>query len=390
MKNDRNPHVAAIILAAGSGKRMESDTTKQRMTVLGKSVLFRTVSAFSSCKIISSIVVVVREDEVAWATDELSAFSKIKAIIPGGKTRAESARAGFSAISEDADFVAVHDGARCLITAENITEVISMAMIHGAASAGTYITDTVKRIGDDMISATVPREELFAAHTPQIFSRSLYAEALDNSDDIAAVTDDNMMVERLGVKVYPVDTGKQNIKLTTKEDIEYAEYIIGRRGHMSEIRVGHGYDAHRLAEGRDLILGGVKIPNSKGLLGHSDADVLTHAIMDALLGAVGLGDIGRHFPDSDDKYKGISSLLLLSEVARLISDSGYSVVNIDATLVIQSPRIAKYIDSMILNISDILGIEQGRVNVKATTEEHMGFTGREEGVSAHAVSTVKK
>ena len=186
-----------------------------------------------------------------------------------------------------------------------------------------------------------------------------------------------------------MDTGKNNIKLTTPEDIAYAEYVIERRGSV-DIRVGQGYDVHRLVEGRRLILGGVDIPHSKGLLGHSDADVLVHAIMDALLGACGLGDIGRHFPDNSEKYKDISSLLLLKRVSELILNNGFSVMNVDSTIVIQSPKIAGYIDEMVGNISKILGIERGRVNVKATTEERLGFTGREEGICAHAVATVKK
>ena len=159
---------------------------------------------------------------------------------------------------------------------------------------------------------------------------------------------------------------------------------------MNEIRIGHGYDVHRLVEGRKLVLGGVHIPFERGLLGHSDADVLTHAIMDALLGACALGDIGRHFPDNDGAYKDISSLELLKKVGVLIKNAGFEVVNIDATLVIQRPKIAPFIEMMIHNIANILKIESGRINIKATTEEHLGFTGREEGVCAHAVVSVKK
>ena len=159
---------------------------------------------------------------------------------------------------------------------------------------------------------------------------------------------------------------------------------------MSETRIGHGYDVHRLVEGRELVLGGVKIPYALGLLGHSDADVLLHAIMDSLLGACALGDIGRHFPDSEECYKGISSLELLGKVNELIMNNGFSITNIDATLVIQSPKIAPYISDMINNIAKVLKIESGRINIKATTEEKLGFTGRGEGVSAHSVALVRK
>ena len=159
---------------------------------------------------------------------------------------------------------------------------------------------------------------------------------------------------------------------------------------MTEFRIGHGYDVHRLTEDRELILGGVKVPFEKGLLGHSDADVLLHAIMDALLGAAALGDIGKHFPDTDERYKGISSLCLLGEVARLLRENSYCVVNIDSTLVLQRPKIAPFIPEMITNIAKTLGIDEGRVNVKATTEEKLGFTGSGEGAAAHAVAMIKK
>ena len=158
---------------------------------------------------------------------------------------------------------------------------------------------------------------------------------------------------------------------------------------MSDLRIGHGYDVHKLVEGRPLIIGGVDIPHSNGLLGHSDADVLLHAIADSILGALGEGDIGRHFPDSDDKYKGISSLFLLSEVMKIARDKGASVVNLDATLIMQRPKVSPYIGEMKENIAKALGCDPSLVNIKATTEEHLGFTGREEGVSAHAVVLLK-
>jgi 2-C-methyl-D-erythritol 4-phosphate cytidylyltransferase/2-C-methyl-D-erythritol 2,4-cyclodiphosphate synthase len=199
-----------------------------------------------------------------------------------------------------------------------------------------------------------------------------------------------MMIEKVGEKITPVDIGKHNVKITTAEDILFAEYILERRSNMNEIRIGHGYDVHRLVPDRRLILGGVDIPFEKGLLGHSDADVLVHAIMDAILGACALGDIGRHFPDNDEEYRGVSSLELLRRVNVLIKNNGYSVVNIDATIVAEQPKIAQHIEKMIYNISQILTIEPSRINIKATTEESLGFTGRKEGISAYAVASVKK
>lgn len=391
MKSSHNSGLTAIILAAGCGSRMNSSITKQQMTILGESILFRSVKSFNESDLVDSIVVVVREDEIEWAREELKNFTKICALVSGGKTRAESAKIGFASIPESCTFVAIHDAARCLITTENIKSVAEAAFVHDAATAATYVTDTVKQVGaDGFINKTLPRGDLMLAQTPQIFSRKLYETALllTNADD--SITDDNMMVELAGAKVYPVDTGKQNIKITTVEDIAYAEFVLERRGSMNEIRIGHGYDVHRLVPERKLILGGVDIPHEKGLLGHSDADVLVHAIMDAMLGACALGDIGRHFPDTDEKYRGISSLELLDLVNGLIKNKGYSVVNIDATIVIQQPKIAPYIEKMINNICEILQIEQSRINIKATTEEKLGFTGSMEGVSAHAVVSVKK
>lgn len=386
----KKPYITAIILAAGSGSRMGSDVTKQRILILGESVLKRSVRAFSSCEKIADIIVVCRSDELEWAREECADFLKVTTIVSGGNTRAESTKAGFCAISDKTEYVAIHDAARCLITPENISSVIDAAILHGAATAGSRLTDTVKLTDNGFIDSTLLRERLFCAQTPQIFSREIYSRALDGVKLDESITDDNMLAERLGIKIAVVDTGKSNIKLTTAEDIAIAEYIIERRTSVNEVRIGHGYDVHRLTDGRKLILGGVCIPHDKGLLGHSDADVLVHAIMDALLGACGLGDIGRHFPDTDESYKDISSLHLLSCVASLLYDRGFSIINIDATLVIQKPKVASYIDLMRKNIANILNIEQGRVNIKATTEEYLGFTGREEGIAAHAVVSIKK
>lgn len=381
---------AALILAAGSGTRMGERTTKQRMLLCGESVLMRSVRAFSECREIDLIYVICREDETEWAMSETSHFTKVKRIITGGKTRAESAKIGFDSLPSDIDFVAIHDSARCLITPDEIAKVIGAAIEHGAASAGAFVTDTVKQINSGFIKDTIPREQLFLAQTPQVFSCELYRSALENCTSIESVTDDNMLVEAIGRAVYPVNVGKHNIKLTTPDDIAFAEYILERRKGMSSIRVGHGYDLHRLVEGRKLVLGGVEVPHAKGLLGHSDADVLVHAIMDALLGAAALGDIGRHFPDSDDKYKGASSIILLAKVSDLLKRNGYAIENIDATVVAQKPKLAPYIQRMEEIISETLDIDQGRVNIKATTEEGLGFTGREEGICSHAVCIIKK
>lgn len=391
MNTNKGSFATAVILAAGCGSRMENKITKQRILIGGESILKRCVRTFVNCPKINSVVVVCREDEMEWAKDELGCFSSnIHAIISGGKSRAESAKLGFLAISGKSELVVIHDAARCLVTEEIIADVIDAAKKYGAATASTSVTDTQKFADTEgFIIHTVPRDRMFSVQTPQVFSVEKYAQALDDILLDDSLTDDNMLMERIGERVFLVDTGRQNIKITRPEDIEYAEYIIDRREKMQDIRVGHGYDVHRLTKGRALVLGGVEIPYEMGLLGHSDADVLTHAVMDALLGAGGLGDIGKHFPDTDDSYKGISSLVLLSRVSNILSNAGYYVSNIDVTLILQRPKVAPFIGDMVTNLSEILGIEHGRINIKATTEEHLGFTGRGEGVSAHAVAIIK-
>lgn len=384
-------NTAAIILAGGTGSRMQSDKTKQFIDILGKTVLERTVLAFDKCELINEIVVVVREGEESDAItliNKLNISKSFKTVI-GGACRAESAKNGFLAISQDTDFVAVHDAARCLITPEMIDKVVKMAYKTSAATAVCSVSDTVKQVDKDgKIVATIPRETVFRAQTPQVFSKDVYKRALIRCEDLSAITDDNMLLENIGADIYAVDLGYNNIKITTQEDLRLAKNILTERGEnvMNGFRVGHGYDVHKLVTGRKLILGGVEIPHETGLLGHSDADVLLHAIMDALLGAAALGDIGKHFPDTSEEYKGISSLHLLTRVTDLIKKKGFSVLNIDATIVMQRPKIATFIPKMVSNIAFAIGIAEDCINVKATTEEHLGFTGREEGVSAHCVA----
>ncbi len=384
-------NTAAIILAGGTGSRMQSDKTKQFIDILGKTVLERTVLAFDKCELINEIVVVVREGEESDAItliNKLNISKSFKTVI-GGACRAESAKNGFLAISQDTDFVAVHDAARCLITPEMIDKVVKMAYKTSAATAVCSVSDTVKQVDKDgKIVATIPRETVFRAQTPQVFSKDVYNRALIRCEDLSGITDDNMLLENIGADIYAVDLGYNNIKITTQEDLRLAKNILTERGEnvMNGFRVGHGYDVHKLVTGRKLILGGVEIPHETGLLGHSDADVLLHAIMDALLGAAALGDIGKHFPDTSEEYKGISSLHLLTRVTDLIKKKCFSVLNIDATIVMQRPKIATFIPKMVSNIAFAIGIAEDCINVKATTEEHLGFTGREEGVSAHCVA----
>lgn len=223
-------HTAAVILAAGKSTRMGMSTPKHMLQICGEAVILHTVRAFEKAKTIDSIVVVSSEEGIGDLREMLSDFKKLTAIVVGGESRTESAKCGFLAISDEADLVAVHDGARCLVTAEVVDKVVLAAMEHGAATAGTYAIDTVKYAEDGKIVTTINRENLFMAHTPQVFDRNLYREALDSIDDISAFTDDNSLVENIGKSVFCVETGRKNIKLTTVDDLLYAEFLIKQRG----------------------------------------------------------------------------------------------------------------------------------------------------------------
>ncbi len=391
MKKSDKLFTTAIILAAGDGERFGGDVRKQLVSVNGKSILRRSVEAFYDCDLISAIVVVTKEEDIPEVKNDLHfASDKIYAIVAGGIDRASSAEKGFMNAPAETDFVAIHDAARCLINSECISNVLKKAYETGAASAATHVTDTVKELNSGNIVSTVPRENLALVQTPQAFSKELYELAIGKKSNMI-YTDDNMLLEALGLPVTPVYIDIPNIKITTKSDLEFAEFLILRKERLShEYRIGRGYDVHRLTEGRKLILGGVEIPFEKGLLGHSDADVLIHAIIDSLLGAVGSGDIGRNFPDSAQEYCGISSLVLLDKVSDIVYGMDYEIINIDATVILQAPKLVKYVEAMKTNIANSLKISTSRLNIKATTEEGLGFTGRGEGIKAEAESLLRK
>lgn len=392
---ETKPKTLALLLCAGVGSRMGTGVTKQQRMLCGRTVLFRAAAVLDAAAEIDGFLAVGREEELGFIASELSGMKKYLGTAIGGKTRQESAKNGLDALLSRGfvfDFLAVHDAARCLLSPSVVDAVVAAAKVSGAASAVGRISDTVK-ITDDagQIYASEDRTRLYTAQTPQVFEKNLYLQALSHAGTLgAAVTDDNSLVELLGRTVTPVVTEEENLKITTRQDFDYAEYLLSKREkNMKECRIGHGYDVHRLVPDRKLILGGVEVPHTCGLLGHSDADVLLHAVMDALLGAAALGDIGAHFPDSDPAYLGADSMVLLSAVRDLLSARGAEVVNIDATVVAEKPKLAVFIPKMRENIAAALGIEPGRVSVKATTEEHLGFTGREEGIAAHAVAMLR-
>lgn len=386
---------AAILVAAGNSTRMRSKISKQFLPLLGKPALYYTLSAFESCPLIGEIIVVSREQDrpAVRKLAENGGFSKVTAVVSGGASRGESVRNGVMAVSDSIEFFAVHDGARPMVKPEEIANVLLAAFETKAAALGVPVKDTIKMVDEHgCVVHTPERSALRAVQTPQVFERALYMQALEKARrDGREYTDDCQLIEQAGGKVTIVNGSEENIKLTTPQDILLAECILkSRRQEETALRVGHGYDVHKFAPNRNLILGGVKIPHTEGLLGHSDADVLLHAIMDALLGAAALGDIGKLFPDTDPAFLNADSLKLLAKTAEALLEQGYRIVNIDSTVVAQAPRLKAYIGKMRENIAFACGVNADCVSVKATTEEGLGFTGNREGISAHAVCLIEK
>lgn len=369
-----------ILLCGGSGTRMGTAASKTLIRLGGVPACVRAAKTLLS--VLDGLVAVVRREETEIFSEVFHRYDIPCRITPGGDSRQASVRCGLSLLPEDAEYVLIHDGARPLVDADTVRRVLEGAAAHGAAAAAVPLTDTLKRAGPDgLVLETIPRECLYRMQTPQGFRLPLILRAHEQAAEV--LTDDAALVEAIGEKVYLVPGSADNLKLTTPEDVQMAE-----RCFAPSFRVGSGYDAHRLTEGRKLILCGVEIPYEKGLLGHSDADAALHALTDALLGAAALGDIGRHFPDSDPAYKGISSLLLLEKAVDLLKEAGFRPVNADVTIVAQAPKLAPYIEQMRENVAKALRLPVSQVSVKATTTEHMGYEGRGEGISANATALI--
>ncbi|WP_303925176.1 2-C-methyl-D-erythritol 2,4-cyclodiphosphate synthase [Subdoligranulum variabile] len=378
MPQNQLPQVTAIIVAAGASRRMGFDKLSYRLPD-GQTVLEKSCAALAAHPAVTQLVLVAGANR---ETCERIAqrCPKPCVVVAGGETRADSVRHGLEVAS--GELVAIHDAARPFVSQAVITAALQAAAQTGAAAPAVPVKDTIKVAdADGRVQNTPDRATLYAVQTPQCFSRKLYLEALERvtGEKAHLVTDDCSLFELADFPVTLTQGDYENYKITTKEDLQKEKTM----------RIGHGYDVHRLMEGRKLILGGVDIPYEKGLLGHSDADVLLHAIMDAVLGAAALGDIGKHFPDTDPAYKGADSLALTRAVAKLIAEHGYTVGNIDATILCQAPKLAPHIAAMRQNIADAFGVSLDAVSVKATTEEHLGFTGEGLGIAAHAVALLE-
>ena len=381
-------YTVMMVAAAGNSTRMGQP--KQMIPLGGVPVLLRTLTVLQDTAAVDEILLITREeDKVPFAMMAAKGgITKLRHVVAGGNTRQQSVKNGLALLPNETTLVGIHDGARPLVTPQAVAAVIAAAEETGAAALAAPVKDTLKRTdGHTTVTDTVDRTDLWRVQTPQVFAAVPYKAAMEAA--IAAgedLTDDCQLMERAGYPVRLVPGAETNLKLTTPEDVLLAEAILAmNRKERAAMRIGHGYDVHRLVEGRPLIMGGVTIPFDKGLLGHSDADVLTHAVMDALLGAAALGDIGGLFPDNDPAYAGADSVMLLGRVMEHIRQRGYRVVNIDATVLAQQPKLKPHIPAMRQRLAEACGLPQDAVSIKATTEEGLGFTGSMEGIAAHAV-----
>lgn len=378
---------AAVVVAAGSATRMQG-IDKMLAPLAGVPVVLRSVRALAASDCIDSLVIVTRTECMETLRTLCAEVSKPVTVVAGGASRPESVLAGLAALPEGTELAAIHDGARPLVTQAVIAEAVGAAGRCGAAAPAVPVHDTIKQAENGLVRATPERKTLFAVQTPQVFDVKLLKTVLRAAMERGiALTDDCSAVEAAGKPVVLTQGCEENLKITTPVDLTLAEAVLKRRKTM---RIGHGYDVHRLTEGRKLILGGVEIPFERGLDGHSDADVLVHALMDALLGAAGLRDIGVLFPDNDPAYKNISSMLLLDRVMQTLERAGYAVGNVDVTVLAQRPKLKDYIPVMRENLARAMKIPLDCVNIKATTEEGLGFTGSGEGIACHAVCLLER
>ena len=385
--------VYALIPAAGRASRFSTEGENKVFAPLGgRPLLFWTASAFAAHPHIDGIVVVAGPTEISRCREALAGVEKVLAIVAGGQTRQESVAIGLFTLGGDPDDrIVVHDAARPLVTVSVIDRCLEGAQKLGNAVAALPVSDTLKAVDDSLtVQRTVDREGLWAMQTPQVFRLGTLFEAHSEARRAGWMgTDEAALVEQFSDEPVHLALGDPaNFKITRPDDLLLAEAILASRRTptMSQPRIGFGYDIHPLTTGRKLMLGGVEILSARGLDGHSDADVLLHALCDALLGAAGLPDIGHLFPNTDPAYKGASSLVLLAEVVRRVSAAGYAVGNADMTLIAEAPKIVPYIAEMRVVIAQCLRVGPTQVGIKATTNEGLGSLGRGEGIAAHAVA----
>ena len=369
MYKDRK--VTCVLVAAGRGKRFGGDVPKQFLKLGSRTILEESLMKLSGCSLTDDVIVVASEEHLDFVRELVSPSPKVRKVVPGGKERQDSVYSGI--LEAEEGLILIHDAARPFVTEEVIENVIRAAFESGAAVPVVNPKDSIRNL-----EGSLRRDELFIVQTPQGFRSEIIRDAYEKAmNDGFYGTDDGSIAEYAGYPVAMAKGAYENIKITTKEDLP-----------QMEIRTGSGFDVHKLTEGRKCILMGVEIPYEKGLLGHSDADVALHALMDAMLGAAAMGDIGRLFPDSDPAYEGISSMKLMEEVRDRIFEKGFRISNVDVTIICERPKVSTYIPEMTEKLASVLGIETDKINIKGTTTEKLGFTGRGEGIASQAVCTL--
>lgn len=390
--------VAALIVAAGRGSRagFVQGVPKQYALIGGRPVFVHALHAFASIADIEWLQVVVHPDDDGLYRKLVARIGSRKLLSPvaGGQTRQQSGLNGLKALAPHApDTVLIHDAARPFVSTQTITQIIAALKNHDGAIAAVRLADTLKRAGaGNIVEATIDRANLWRAQTPQGFRFDAILKAHQDAQahGVTEFTDDAAIAEWAGLPVAIVEDSAANIKLTTAEDVAAADQRLatGTMANM-ETRTASGFDVHKFTDGDHVWLGGVKIPHTQRLDGHSDADVVLHALTDALLGTIGDGDIGQHFPPSDPQWKGAASHVFLSHAATLVRKKGGRIINVDATVLAEAPKIGPHRQEMQRVIAQSLGITPDRVGIKATTTEGLGFTGRREGIAAMASATVR-
>jgi 2-C-methyl-D-erythritol 4-phosphate cytidylyltransferase/2-C-methyl-D-erythritol 2,4-cyclodiphosphate synthase len=316
--------------------------------------------------------------------------------VAGGERRQDSVANAFDAAPGHADLLVIHDAARALVTGALIDRTIDAAWEHGAAIAAAPARDTVKRSarspGGLVVSGTIPRDEVYLAQTPQAFRREVLVDAIRVGRSGVEATDEAMLAEQAGHPVHLVESDETNLKVTTPKDLDMAEAILGSESHVSApvVRVGIGYDLHRLVEGRPLILGGITIPFDRGPHGHSDGDAICHALTDAVLGAIAAGDIGRHFPDTDARWKDADSVFMLQAAVEVARDAGFIVESADVVVILERPKLLPHLDAICERVAGALGTDRSRVSVKGKTNEGVDAIGRGEAIAVHAIAVLRR
>jgi 2-C-methyl-D-erythritol 4-phosphate cytidylyltransferase / 2-C-methyl-D-erythritol 2,4-cyclodiphosphate synthase len=378
--------VYALIVAAGRGTRFGGALPKQYLPLGAGTVLRHAVAAFAQHPRISGVQVVIRDEDRA-IFDAATAGLPLLPPVPGGAERQDSVRLGLEALApRDPARVLIHDGARPFPDAGLINRVIDALDRAPAAIPALPLGDTIKRVEDGVIRETIDRSRLWRAQTPQGFHfRPILAAHRKSAGRV--LTDDAAVAEAAGIAPVIVAGSEDNLKVTTANDLAAAERLLASR--LGDIRVGQGFDVHGFAPGDHVMICGVAIPHEQGLAGHSDADVGLHALTDALLGAIGAGDIGMHFPPGDPRWRGAASERFVRHAAGLVRDRGGNIAAVDVTIICERPKIGPHRARMVEQVAEILAIPADRVSVKATTTERLGFTGRGEGIAAQAVATVR-